>query len=146
MRFAVVILGQRIHLRAEMGYGVPRRLRGSSRPIDTASPSPAKSLLMPDNHVLILIDLQSQMAFATRSISPELPRNNAVLVANAAASFNVPTILSTVAESEITLPCRAPRLAGASAPASSGTNADRVRQGRTQLTNQVRNTPSSGIS
>lgn len=64
----------------------------------TATPTPAKALLSPSNHALILIDFQSQMAFATKSIAPELLRNNAALVSNAAAGFKVPTILTTVAE------------------------------------------------
>ena len=64
----------------------------------TATPTPAKALLSPTNHALVLIDFQSQMAFATKSIAPELLRNNAALVSNAAAGFKVPTILTTVAE------------------------------------------------
>lgn len=63
-----------------------------------ATPTPAKALLDPSNHALILIDYQSQMAFATKSIAPELLRNNAALIANGAAGFKVPTILTTVAE------------------------------------------------
>lgn len=70
----------------------------------TATPTPAKALLSPDNHALVLIDFQSQMAFATKSIAPELLRNNAALVANAAAGFNVPTILTTVAEKSFSGP------------------------------------------
>lgn len=64
----------------------------------TASPVPGKSLLSPADHALILIDHQSQMAFATKSIDTTLLRNNAALVASAAAEFGVPTILTTVAE------------------------------------------------
>jgi nicotinamidase-related amidase len=63
----------------------------------TATPIPAKGLLSPTNHALVLIDFQSQMAFATKSISAELLRNNAALISNGAAGFNVPTILTTVA-------------------------------------------------
>src|SRR3954464_4968931 len=63
-----------------------------------ASPNPGKPLLAPDNHTLIMIDHQSQMAFATRSIDAVMLRNNAALVAHAARIFNVPTILPTVAE------------------------------------------------
>lgn len=62
-----------------------------------ATPSPGKSLISANDHTLIMIDFQSQMAFATKSISTELLRNNAALVANAAAGFNVSTILTTVA-------------------------------------------------
>lgn len=70
----------------------------------TATPSPAKALLTPSNHALILIDFQSQMAFATKSIAPELLRNNAALISNGAAGFNVPTILTTVAEKSFSGP------------------------------------------
>ncbi len=70
----------------------------------TATPTPAKALLNPSNHALVLIDFQSQMAFATKSIAPELLRNNAALVSNAAAGFKVPTILTTVAEKSFSGP------------------------------------------
>ena len=62
-----------------------------------AKPSPGKRLLSPTDHLLIMIDFQSQMAFATKSIDAVSLRNNAALVANAAAGFKVPTILTTVA-------------------------------------------------
>jgi nicotinamidase-related amidase len=62
-----------------------------------ATPTPGKSLISADDHTLVMIDFQSQMAFATKSISTELLRNNAALVANAAAGFKVSTILTTVA-------------------------------------------------
>lgn len=70
----------------------------------TATPTPGKSLISPTDHTLILIDFQSQMAFATRSIAPELLRNNAGLVSRAAKSFNVDTILTTVAEKSFSGP------------------------------------------
>jgi len=70
----------------------------------TATPTPGKTLLNPTDHALVLIDFQSQMAFATKSIAPELLRNNAALVANAAAGFEVPTILTTVAEKSFSGP------------------------------------------
>jgi nicotinamidase-related amidase len=63
-----------------------------------ATPVPGKTLLDPKNHILIMIDHQSQMAFATKSIDAVTLRNNAALVAMAAAEFNVSTILTTVAE------------------------------------------------
>ncbi len=59
---------------------------------------PGKTLLSPADHTLILIDHQSQMAFATKSIDPVLLRSNTALVAEAAAGFGVSTILTTVAE------------------------------------------------
>jgi nicotinamidase-related amidase len=58
---------------------------------------PGRLLLSPSDHTLILIDHQSQMAFATKSIDPALLRNNAALVAKAAKKFSVSTILTTVA-------------------------------------------------
>ena len=70
----------------------------------TATTTPGKSLISPNDHTLILIDFQSQMSFATKSIAPELLRNNAALIANAAASFGVSTILTTVAEKSFSGP------------------------------------------
>jgi nicotinamidase-related amidase len=64
----------------------------------TATPVPGKGLLSPNNHALIMIDHQSQMAFATKSIDAVLLLNNAAMVAKAAAGFGVPTVLTTVAE------------------------------------------------
>ncbi|MBO9575762.1 MAG: hydrolase [Sphingobium sp.] len=70
----------------------------------TAKAAPAKLLLTPSDHALILIDYQSQMAFATKSIAPELLRNNAGLISRTAAGFGVPTILTTVAEKSFSGP------------------------------------------
>jgi nicotinamidase-related amidase len=64
----------------------------------TAKPTPGKMLLSPTDHTLIMIDFQSQMVFASKSIDPVMLRNNAALVANAARIFNVSTIPTTVAE------------------------------------------------
>ncbi len=69
-----------------------------------ATTTPAKALLTPTNHALVLIDFQSQMAFATKSIPAELLRNNAAIVANGAAGFKVPTVLTTVAEKSFSGP------------------------------------------
>jgi nicotinamidase-related amidase len=70
----------------------------------TAAATPAPALVSPDNHVLVMIDFQSQMAFATKSIDAVQLRNNAALVASAAAGFEVPTILTTVAEKSFSGP------------------------------------------
>ena len=70
----------------------------------TATPTPAKDLLTPQDHTLIMIDFQPQMAFATRSIDAVLLRNNAALVAGAASGFGVSTILTTVAEKSFSGP------------------------------------------
>lgn len=63
-----------------------------------ASAVAGKLLLAPSDHALIMIDHQSQMAFATKSIDAVNLRNNAGLVANAAKVFGVPTIITSVAE------------------------------------------------
>lgn len=63
----------------------------------TAQAAPGARLLNPANHALVLIDFQSQMAFATHSISAVELRSNAALIAQAAAGFRVPTVLTTVA-------------------------------------------------
>jgi len=70
----------------------------------TAKAIPGSKLLTPKDHALILIDYQSQMAFATHSIDAISLRNNAGLVARSAASFKVPTILTTVAEKSFSGP------------------------------------------
>lgn len=69
-----------------------------------ATPTPGSQLVSPEDHTLIMIDFQSQMSFATKSIDATLLRNNAALVANAAAGFNVSTILTTVAEKSFSGP------------------------------------------
>lgn len=66
--------------------------------------APGKTLLDPKNHTLILIDHQSQMAFATKSIDAVTLRNNAALVSKAAREFGVDTILTTVAEKSFSGP------------------------------------------
>ncbi len=70
----------------------------------TATPTPGPLLLTPQDHTLILIDHQSQMAFATHSISATELRTNTALVANAAAGFGVSTIVTTVAEKSFSGP------------------------------------------
>ncbi|WP_322981537.1 hydrolase [Pseudomonas sp. C11] len=70
----------------------------------TAIAAPGKTLLDPHNHTLIMIDHQSQMAFATKSIDAVSLRNNAALVAKAACEFGVSTILTTVAEKSFSGP------------------------------------------
>ncbi|WAC70931.1 hydrolase [Roseateles sp. SL47] len=70
----------------------------------TATPTPGAGLVSPKDHTLILIDFQSQMSFATKSIDAIELRNNAALISNAAAGFKVPTILTTVAEKSFSGP------------------------------------------
>ncbi len=56
------------------------------------------SLLTPDNCMLLLIDYQPQMIFGVKNIDGQTLVNNAVGLARAAKIFNVPTVLTTVAE------------------------------------------------
>lgn len=74
----------------------------NARPIAVAKPG--AKLLNPHDHTLIMIDFQSQMAFATHSIDPVQLRSNAALVASAAAGFGASTILTTVAEKSFSGP------------------------------------------
>lgn len=73
-------------------------------PMAQAAAEPANSLLNADNHTLILIDHQPQMAFATRSHDVEDVRNNVEGLAKTAKAFEVPTILTTVAEKSFSGP------------------------------------------
>lgn len=73
-----------------------------ARPVAIAKPG--AKLLNPHDHTLIMIDFQSQMAFATHSIDPVQLRSNAALVASAAAGFGASTILTTVAEKSFSGP------------------------------------------
>jgi nicotinamidase-related amidase len=65
---------------------------------------PGKKLLTPKDHTLVMIDFQSQMAFATKSIDPIVLRNNVALISAAAVEFKVSTILTTVAEKSFSGP------------------------------------------
>src|SRR6201989_1566522 len=69
-----------------------------------AQPTPGRTLLSPTDHTLIMIDHQSQMSFATKSIDAVLLRNNCAMVAKAAREFKVSTILTTVAEKSFSGP------------------------------------------
>lgn len=65
---------------------------------------PSPRLLTPTNHTLVMIDHQSQMAFATKNISTEELRNNVALVAGASKIFSVPTVITTVARTSFSGP------------------------------------------
>ena len=73
-----------------------------ARPVAFAKPG--AKLINPHDHTLIMIDFQSQMAFATHSIDPVQLRSNAALDASAAAGFGASTILTTVAEKSFSGP------------------------------------------
>ena len=64
----------------------------------------AESLLDADDHVLIMIDHEGQMAFAVQSIDIQTLRNNVGLVAGTAKLFDVNTIITTVAEKSFSGP------------------------------------------
>lgn len=59
--------------------------------------TPSPKLLDSANHVLVLIDHQPQMAFATQSHSIEIIRNNVSMIAKAAKTFNVARVITSVA-------------------------------------------------
>ncbi|WP_251864632.1 hydrolase [Achromobacter sp. Marseille-Q4962] len=63
-----------------------------------ATAKPAKSLLSPNDHALILIDHQAEMAFNTKSIDVTNLRANTAILANAAKGFKVPTIVTTISK------------------------------------------------
>lgn len=69
-----------------------------------ATSPPGASLLSAADHSMVLIDFQAHMAFAIKSITPELLRNNAALIKRAAKAFGVPTILTTVCENSVSGP------------------------------------------
>jgi nicotinamidase-related amidase len=73
-------------------------------PTATATATPGKTLLSAADHTLIMIDHQSQMAFATHSIDAIALRNNAALVARAARAFGVSTVITSVAEKSFSGP------------------------------------------
>ncbi|TXJ00792.1 MAG: hydrolase [Chryseobacterium cucumeris] len=72
--------------------------------LTASAQNPGKSLLNPTNHAVVLIDHEGQMAFATKSISMEELRNNVALVAGGSKIFNVPTVVTTVAEKSFSGP------------------------------------------
>lgn len=68
------------------------------------APGDAKKLLSASNSAIIMIDHQSQMAFAVQSMDRTLLTNNSVALAKTAKAFNVPMILTTVAEKSFSGP------------------------------------------
>ena len=63
----------------------------------TASAAAARSLLSPNDHLLLLIDFQSQMAFPLRSMDIGALRSNVAMIAQGAKGFGVPVLATTVA-------------------------------------------------
>jgi nicotinamidase-related amidase len=65
---------------------------------------PSVNLLSPDNHALVLIDFEGQMAFATSNIALSELRNNVAIIGGASKIFNVATVVTTVAEESFSGP------------------------------------------
>lgn len=65
--------------------------------VSTGKGGASPRLLTPGNSMLLLIDHQPQMAFASHSIDIQLLINNVTGLAKSAKIFNVPVILTTVA-------------------------------------------------
>ncbi len=72
--------------------------------ISVNAQKPSTELLNPSNHALVLIDHESQMGFAVKNISIEELRHNTAIVAGATKIFNVPTVVTTVAEKSFSGP------------------------------------------
>jgi nicotinamidase-related amidase len=66
--------------------------------VSTFAQKPSPKLLTPTNHTLVLIDFEGQMGFAVKNIDLGNLRDNVGLVAGGSKIFNVPTIVTTVAE------------------------------------------------
>jgi nicotinamidase-related amidase len=66
--------------------------------------TPSTNLLSPQNHTLILIDFEGEMAFATKSIAMSELRTNVAIIAGASKIFNVATIVTTVMEKSFSGP------------------------------------------
>ncbi|RKN79703.1 hydrolase [Ulvibacterium marinum] len=64
----------------------------------------SKELLNPTNHTLLMIDHESQMAFAVESQPIEELRNNTGLLSATATLYGVPTVITTVAEKSFSGP------------------------------------------
>jgi len=64
----------------------------------------ASQVLNPTNHALLLIDHEGQMAFAVESQPIEELRNNTGILAGTSKLFEIPTIVTTVAEKQFSGP------------------------------------------
>ncbi len=64
----------------------------------------SQELLNPENHVLLMIDHESQMAFAVESQPIEELRNNSGLISGTAKIYNIATVITTVAEKSFSGP------------------------------------------
>lgn len=76
-----------------------------NRPNPNNDPANASSdLLNPANHTLVLIDHEGQMAFAVESQPMEELRNNTGLITATSKLFEIPTVITTVAEKSFSGP------------------------------------------
>jgi len=66
--------------------------------INAHAQKPSADLINPDNHALVMIDFEGQMAFASQSIPIDQLRNNTAIIAGASKIFKVATVITTVAE------------------------------------------------
>jgi nicotinamidase-related amidase len=73
-----------------------------------ASPEVGAGLLTPDDTVLVLIDVESQMFFAVQSHDRQTLINNTVGLAKAAGVFGIPTVVTTVYEKYFSGPMPGP--------------------------------------
>ncbi len=64
----------------------------------------SKELINPINHVLLLIDHESQMAFAVESNPIDEIRNNTGLLCDLSKLYEIPTVITTVAEKSFSGP------------------------------------------
>jgi len=72
--------------------------------LEVMAQKPSPELLTPDNHVLVLVDHEGQMAFAVENVSIGELRNNTAIVAGGSKIFKVPTVVTTVAEKSFSGP------------------------------------------
>jgi nicotinamidase-related amidase len=72
--------------------------------VSAVAQKPSPALLSPTNHALVLIDYEGQMAFAVQSIPIDQLRTNTSLIVGASKIFNVPTVVTTVAEKSFSGP------------------------------------------
>ena len=72
--------------------------------LSAGAQKPSPKLLTPGNHTLVLIDYEGQMAFATKSITTGELRDNVGIIAGGSKIFNVPTVVTTVAEKSFSGP------------------------------------------
>ena len=79
-------------------------LIGVAFAVNVNAQKPSPELLNPANHALVLVDNESQMAFAVKNIDINELRNNTAIVAGASKIFNVPTVVTTVAEKSFSGP------------------------------------------